>query len=54
MMEMEWGPDLGAILGVRIPSIPTNEGWVMVLPSNKDGPLEVLIGSDRETLDRLR
>ncbi|KFY95217.1 hypothetical protein V500_02894 [Pseudogymnoascus sp. VKM F-4518 (FW-2643)] len=54
MMEMEWGPDLGAMLGVRIPNIPTNEGWVMVLPSKKDGPLEVLIGLDRETLGRLQ
>ena len=51
---MEWGPNLGAILGVRIPNIPTNEGWVMVLPSKKDSPLEVLIGLDRETLGRLR
>lgn len=54
LMEMEWGPDLGAIVGVRIPKVPTHEGWVLVLPSKRDGPLELLITLDRETLARLR
>ncbi|OBT61647.1 hypothetical protein VE03_08388 [Pseudogymnoascus sp. 23342-1-I1] len=54
IMEMEWGPDLGPILGIRLPKMPSNEGWVLVLPSKRDSPLEVLISLDHETLARLR
>lgn len=54
LMDMEWSANLGAILYIRIPNIPTNEGWALVLPSKKGNPLEVLIGLDRETLGRLR
>ena len=54
MMQIEWGPDLGKVLYVRIPYAPIYDGWVNVLPSREAGPVELLIALDKQSTGRLR
>jgi hypothetical protein len=54
LMRIEWGPDLGKCLYMRVPYVCINEGWVLVLPSGQDGPVELLISLEKKTINRLR
>jgi hypothetical protein len=54
MMEIEWGPDLGKVLCLRFPYVPIYDGWINVLPSREDGPVELLIALEKKTVNRLR
>jgi hypothetical protein len=54
MMRIEWGPDLGKCLCLRFPYVRIYDGWVTVLPSREDGPVELLISVDKKTTNRLR
>jgi hypothetical protein len=54
MMRMEWGPDLGKVLALRYPNVLIYDGWINVLPSREDGPVELLIALEKGTVSRLR
>jgi hypothetical protein len=54
MMQIEWGPDLGKVLSLRFPYVPIYDGWVNVLPSMENGPVELLVALDKQTVGRLR
>jgi hypothetical protein len=54
MMQIEWGPNLGKVLCLRFPYVPIYDGWVNILPSREDGPVELLIAVEKITVGRLR
>jgi hypothetical protein len=54
MMQIGWGPDLGKVICLRFPYIPIYDGWINVLPSREDGPIELLVALEKTTVNRLR
>lgn len=54
MMRISWGPDLGKVICLRFPYVPIYDGWINVLPSRENGPVELLIALEKTTISRLR
>jgi hypothetical protein len=54
MMQIEWGPDLNKVICLRFPYVPIYDGWINVLPSRENGPVELLVALERTTVRRLR
>jgi hypothetical protein len=54
MMQIEWGSALGKVLCLRFPFAPIFDGWINVLPSREDGPVELLVALDKRTVANLR
>ncbi|KIW01192.1 uncharacterized protein PV09_07241 [Verruconis gallopava] len=54
LLHLEWSSDLGKAVCLRFPYVPIYDGWVNVLPSSDDSPVELLIALDKTTVARLR
>ena len=58
LYELEWGGGMGRPECVRIPKLPTEGGSVAgvgaIFPRLVDGGLEVILGLEVETMERLR
>jgi hypothetical protein len=54
LMAISWGPDLGHVVCLRFPYVPIYDGWINILPSTEDGPVELLLALEKTTVARLR
>jgi hypothetical protein len=54
LMQIEWGPDLGKGLCLRLPYFHILDGWAYVVPSGEDDAVEIIITLDKKAAGRLR
>lgn len=52
--RFDWGCELGRLKALRFAYLPVKDGCVYVLPQRKDTGVELLIGLEKSTIQRLR